>query len=459
MLLLILWFLQTIFLSGFYEFIKTNELQTALATVEKNFSNATLKDNIDEITKKNQIYVEIIDTSMATNFIFDKYERIPNSFDFLDRLYLFIQTEENGGFLKANLEEKPTYKIGGNHPTFFSQQKSFGRGIVLSKIIEDKNQNKLMIIMYSAITPVNAVVDTLKIQLFFVTIAMVILSSLIALFIAKWISKPIVSISESAKEFAKGNYDTEFNASGYKEITELSDIMNYSAKELSKVENLRRELIANISHDLRTPLTLITGYAEVMRDLPEENNPENAQVIIDESKRLTSLVQDVLDLSKLQQGQENINPVEFNITADINEVINRFSEFKKSMGYSIEFVYDNEVTVFADEVKISQAFYNLLINAINYTGEDKKVIVYQKIIDDSVKIEVVDTGAGVDEEELEHIWERYYSGKSNHVRAKTGSGIGLSLVKTIIEKHRGDCGVISKKDEGSCFWFSLKLKE
>jgi signal transduction histidine kinase len=196
-----------------------------------------------------------------------------------------------------------------------------------------------------------------------------------------------------------------------------------------------------------------------MRDLPEENNPENAQVIIDESKRLTSLVKDILDLSKLQQGQDKLNLERINLTQEIKQVINRFAEFKKANGYSIEFIFNEDVFVEADPLRISQAFYNLMINAINYTGEDKKIIVRQNLGGGNVKIEVADTGEGVGEEELTHIWERYYSAKTNHVRAVAGSGIGLSIVKSIIENHGGAYGVVSKKGEGACFWFSLKCAE
>lgn len=126
------------------------------------------------------------------------------------------------------------------------------------------------------------------------------LALIFAAIMSKKVSKPIIKINESAKELAKGNVAVHFDGEGYREITELNDTLNYAAEELSKVENLRRELIANVSHDLRTPLTMITGYAEVMRDIPGENTPENVQIIIDEANRLTSLVNDMLDISSFR---------------------------------------------------------------------------------------------------------------------------------------------------------------
>ena len=131
---------------------------------------------------------------------------------------------------------------------------------------------------------------------------MILLSFGLALFISSRLSKPLEQMNESAKQLGEGKYDIRFPEQGAREVAELAATLNYAAAELSKVEDLRRELIANVSHDLRTPLTMISGYAEVMRDIPGENTPENVQIVIDEANRLTGIVNDLLDLSKLQAG-------------------------------------------------------------------------------------------------------------------------------------------------------------
>jgi signal transduction histidine kinase len=287
---------------------------------------------------------------------------------------------------------------------------------------------------------------------------MIIFSIILALLIAKRVSRPIEELNDSTKKLAIGDYNVKFDASGYKEIKELSKTLTYTASELSKVDRLKNELIANISHDLRTPLTLISGYAEAMRDLPNESTPENAQIIVDEAQRLTTLVNDVLDISKIQAGKEVLNVAPFNLTEMINTAIKRMREMVKNLGYKIEFEYDKQVNVIADETKIYQAFYNLLINAINYTGFDKIVEVHQIVEGDTVKIEVKDTGEGVSEENLPYIWDRYYKIEKTHKRAVAGTGIGLSIVKSVIEMHGGKYGVVSKTNEGSTFWFSLNIK-
>jgi signal transduction histidine kinase len=285
---------------------------------------------------------------------------------------------------------------------------------------------------------------------------MLLLSVVLALLIARRVSKPIEDINKSAKKLASGNYDIRFDGEGFREIGELSDTLNTAAADLSKVEGLRRELMANISHDLRTPLALIYSYAEVMHDFPDEITANQTQIIMDETQRLTSLVNDILDISKLESGNQNMNIAEYSLTRSVDETTKRLAEFVKNEGYSVTFDFERDISVRADEVKIIQAFYNLLLNAVHYTGEDKHIAVRQVLSADTVRIEVADTGEGIAPEELPYIWDRYYKADKAHKRALTGTGLGLSIVKKVMQMHGGDCGVDSVPGKGSTFWFSLK---
>ena len=242
------------------------------------------------------------------------------------------------------------------------------------------------------------------------------------------------------------------------EIKELSDTLNTAAKELSKVDGLRRELIANISHDLRTPLALIYSYAEMMHDFPSEVTPEQSQIIMDETKRLTSLVNDMLDISIIEAGVSKLNKANYNLTESLRKTITRISELIKNDGYKIDFEYSKDIYVFADEVKITQAFYNLLLNAITHGGNDKIISVRQGMSDNAVKIEVIDHGEGIKQSDLPYTWERYYKIDKKHKRPVIGTGLGLSIVKKVIEMHEGQCGVESEEGKGSIFWFQIKLK-
>ncbi len=318
------------------------------------------------------------------------------------------------------------------------------------------NGEEIIFLLNCMLTPVGATVYTLKIELIFISILMLILSVLLAFLISRQISKSMIRVSDSAKELARGRYDVVFEGRDYKEIAALSDTLNYMAKELGKTEKFRRELIANVSHDLRTPLTMITAYAEAMRDLPGENTPENIQVVIEEAMRLTNLVNDMLDLSKLQAGVLQLNSERYNLTEGICGVRNRYNKLVEQDGYQIRFLYDKEAWIQADVFKMEQVIYNLINNAIHYTGADKTVTVRQSFCEDKVRIEIADSGEGIEEGELPYIWERYYKADKSHKRAIQGTGLGLAIVRHILELHESSYGVESKKGEGSTFWFELK---
>lgn len=287
---------------------------------------------------------------------------------------------------------------------------------------------------------------------------MILASVAIALVLSDVIAKPIVRLNDGAKKLSKGNYNADFNGRGYLEVKELSDTLNSAAIELSKVDKLRRELIANISHDLRTPLALIYSYAEMMQDFPDEITTTQLQTIMSETKRLSSLVNDILDVSKLETGTMELHIRKYNLTESIYETAERLSELLKNNGYSIVFEHSEDVYVLADESKITQALYNLLTNAVNYSTDDKHIVVRQNIVQNSVRIEVHDYGEGISPENIPYVWDRYYKVDKKHKRAITGTGLGLSIVKRIFELHSADYGVESELGKGSVFWFQLEIK-
>ncbi|MPM78332.1 Sensor histidine kinase ResE [bioreactor metagenome] len=194
-----------------------------------------------------------------------------------------------------------------------------------------------------------------------------------------------------------------------------------------------------------------------MRDIPGENTPENVQVIIDEGRRLSDLVTDILDISKLQATVSQLNLSKLSLTKKIEAVLTRYNKLKEQDGYTIEFIKSEEVFVMADEIKLLQVIYNLINNAINYTGPDKKVVIKQTIKDNKVKIEIIDTGEGIEKENIPLIWDRYFKVEKNHKRAKVGTGLGLSIVKNILELHNASFGVESKVGKGSDFWFEMEV--
>ena len=171
---------------------------------------------------------------------------------------------------------------------------------------------------------------------------------------------------------------------------------------------------------------------------------------------MTTLVNDMLDLSKMQSGAQKLSPSFFDLTESVRDILGRYN---KLTDYDIRFTADRDVTVYADELKISQVVYNLVNNAITYTGEDKVVRLKQSEHDGKVRIEVRDTGEGIDQDKLKDIWERYYKVDKAHKRAQVGTGLGLSIVKTILDMHGGAYGVQSEQGVGSTFWFELDIQD
>lgn len=460
-LLFILWLFQICYLDTFYKKIKTAEAEQAMEEMldiiilecDPVSDPAQIPDAIDSLAAEYNLSIAVTDENGAVQY---SAEYIPNSkMEMIPQMEFFRyyrEAQENGGSTKIEFE-------GGRNMTFPNRdmiRQEMAESVIYVRILETGSGVRV-ILMNSVLTPIDATVTTLQMQLIYISVIMLMLSLLISFLISRKITKSIVKINESAKELAKGDYSISFDGNDCREITELSDTLNFATRELEKTEGLRRELIANVSHDLRTPLTMIIAYAEVMRDLPGENTPENIQVVIDESRRLTNLVNDMLDLSKLQAGVMEKEAHIYNLTESIEKVLQRYNKLVEQEGYNIVFEYKDEVFVQADEFKIFQVIYNLVNNAINYTGEDKRVTVRQIVKAGKVRIEVEDSGLGIKPEELPYVWDRYYKVDKTHKRAVAGTGIGLSIVKNILILHQAEYGVASQPGCGSTFWFQLEL--
>ena len=281
-LLGLLWIFQTVFLSDMYKFVRKQEMNSAIVQVEENINSPKLDQILSEIELNKEIIV-----------------RPTKDFQRPGQRRMNRRQEES-------ITKEYKFKL--------------------------ENGKDISLTFYALITPVDATVSTLKIQLLIVSIIMIIFSIIMASIISKRISKPIENINKSAKKLAIGNYEVDFTGEGYLEVMELSNTLNIATKELSKVEKLRRDLMGNISHDLRTPLALIYSYAEIMNDFPKEITPDQSQVIMDETIRLTSLVNDILDISNFETGNYELSQSRFNLTEVLEETINRTEEVIKKNG-------------------------------------------------------------------------------------------------------------------------------
>ena len=273
------------------------------------------------------------------------------------------------------------------------------------------------------------------------------------------ISKPIEQITAKSKQLANGDYNVVFDKNGILEIDELADTLNYLESEVSKTDEYRRDLMANVSHDLKTPLTMIKAYAEMIRDISykdKEKMDKHLEVIISETDRLNILVGDILTLSKLQANADILNIDTFDLCGEVKEILKKYEIMKETENYNFIVNMPEKALIRADKNKINQVIYNLINNAMNYTGDDKNVWI--NIIENKKDylVEIKDSGKGIDKEHLEHIWERYYKHEKNHQRNVIGTGLGLSIVKNILESHDFEYGVKSVKNKGTTFYFKVK---
>ncbi len=326
--------------------------------------------------------------------------------------------------------------------------------LVLARITE--GQEKYFILLDCALAPLDPIVRTIRLQLLLVTAVLFVVSITIAYIISYLIARPVVDLNDKAKELVKGTYDIDFTVGGYREVTELSETLNRASEELMRTDRLQKELIGNVSHDLRTPLTMIVGYGEMMRDVPSEMTPENMEVIVNEAKRLNGLVTDLLEISRYQAGNGANTPVIFDLTHAIEETVNSYRHLNAEGGYRFVWEAKESVEVYADRNRILRALCNLLNNAINFAGEDKVVEIRMTIAGGQVRVEVVDHGAGIPQGEQENIWDRYYRSDRTKGR-RAGTGLGLSIVRHIMEANNATYGVESASGVGSCFWFSLPV--
>ncbi|MBQ8960069.1 MAG: HAMP domain-containing histidine kinase [Ruminococcus sp.] len=451
MVFLLLWLFQILFLEKYYQRVKVRDvsrLAERVVTAYQEDDSDVLKSSLTQIAIDNDLCIEIL----------DRYGRSLYTRDVLgdclihgheNSTYIYIsEIADNGGVIRRK-ERNPR----GSYSMLIYGCELTGNGVL--------SRPDGYLLLNTVLEPVGSTVSIIKHQLMLITAILIVLAFFVSLYVSKRIARPIDRITLSAEKLARGDFTTKFDGRGYLEAKQLADTLTYAENELSRVDTMQRDLIANVSHDLRTPLTMLKAYAEMIRDLsgddPVKRN-EHLEIIINETDRLSLMVNDILDLSKLESGRQKLEPSEFLIGAKLSEIIGRFKGISEKMGYHIHFTPDREKLVRCDVVKIEQVIYNLINNAINYTGADKQVYVRQINAPEGIVIEVEDTGDGIEEDKIKLIFDKYYRSE-NHKREVVGTGLGLSIVKAVLKLHNYDYGVRSTIGKGSTFWFRINGKD
>ena len=321
---------------------------------------------------------------------------------------------------------------------------------------DGQNSDNYLYINYSTELS-NSAFSMMEKELIVIAVVVVFVALIISALLSMELTRPIARFTRAARRMAKGDFTVDFKGEyTYAEMDALAETLDYAKEEIGKSDQLQKEVLANVTHDLKTPLTMIKAYASMIQEI-SGNNPEkrakHTQVIIDESDRLTALVNDILNLSKIRSGMDSLKLQEFNLSEFIHTVLERFDYLTETKGYTLVRDIDDELYTEADTEKLEQVVYNLVGNAVNYTGEDKKITVsLKKAEGGKIRFSVTDTGKGIPPDEIDTIWDRYYRSTETHKRPIKGTGLGLSIVKTILVKHGFEYGVESEVGKGSTFY-------
>ena len=254
---------------------------------------------------------------------------------------------------------------------------------------------------------------------------------------------------------AQGDYAVQVETNRRDELGDLAQEFNHMAKEVQHAAQMQRDLLANVSHDLRTPLTLIKGYAETVRDITGDDKAhrdEQMNIIVDEADRLTALVSSVMELSKVTSGAEKCEKVHFDMGQLCDEVSERYDAVCAQNGWQLKLeLPEEELPVYADPNMMQRALHNLLGNAMHHIGGDGIFLLRAAKVPEGVRVEIEDHGPGICAEDLPYIFDRYYRSRSD--AGKQGTGLGLSITKAIFQQHGFRFGVQSTLGKGTTFWF------
>lgn len=449
-IMLLLWLLQILFLQTFYQQMKIRELKSTARQIERYYGEESFYDIVMNLTIKSDMYIQIDDNN---EILYASTSANPG-----DRMNAFA-SKYDSDLLKQKLAQN------GGEPLLITRDMYPGDGenskaMIYASILDlSDDGSRTYLFIYSPLSAVSSTIRILGMMLIIVTLISIIFGMIMSIIIARRLSRPLHNITDSAEILAQGDYSVHFDGSGYLETEELASTLNYASEELSKSDRLQKDLIANVTHDLKTPLTMVKSYAEMIRDISGDNpekREKHLQVIISEADRLNSLVNDLTALSKMQANVDAPELADVDLAAVARETLDSFSIHREQDGFTLDYQGPESVIVRADEKKIRQVFANLIGNAVRYSSEDRYVCVRLEDLATVVHCEVIDHGQGIDTADQEAIWDRYYRSSKNQSRTSSGTGLGLSIVKQIFILHKAKYGVTSALGEGSCFWFDLR---
>lgn len=448
----VLWLLQTVFLQSFYNHMlekRTKSATAKIAEAEGDF------DTIDDLARENSLLVYLTDKSGNIIYSTDEYK---SNYQYSEDHYSYKNGSSENLYRKGeklNYQEAVYRSLPDGYSDFLNALENEGgtAGYKTDKLYvygEYLGDDKVLYVS-TTLNAVGAAVGIIRIQLLWVSVLSIVIAAMLSYLISKRFAKPVAMLSQQAKTLGDDNITFAFEKGFCSEIDELEDTLISTNEKLKYAKTYQQELLANVSHDLRTPLTMIRGYAESIQDYGDDAEQRNAdsEIIIRETDRLNALVNEILEYSELKsENRQNHFEIVYMSTL-VKSVISQFKPLFQSQDGVIEEFVTEDLSMNGDQRLLERVVYNLIDNAIRHTGDSNKITVTLTRENDRIRLTVQDYGDGIPAEQLPHIWERYYTYRQ---RNKQGvSGLGLAIVKQIVTIHGGNCSVRSEVGNGSCF--------
>ncbi len=450
-IIMLMWFFQVFLLNTFYFNGITNTLER---TGNKIASLLEQDEGIRTISEEIKNEIEALETSSGVFIVI-----IP-----ADLGEIYTSLSGAAMFRRQDFIKDPNIlrKIQNGEP--FAVRKDFnqakGTYITVGTPLSYNGTVIGSVILMSPVQRIRENITVLRSQLTIITLISLSIGTILSLFLAKIFTKPIIKIIHAAKKITKGDYGTKVYISSQDEIGVLGDTINNLSTQLGQTEKFRREFIANTTHEFKTPISLIKAYAELVMEWDEEqkeNINKHLNIIIEESDRLNTMVEDMLYLSKMEAGYYKPKMDSFNIVEVAEKVIKKLTCIADENNTKIILdTSSDKINVTGDENEIQHVLLNLVNNAIIHSSTGDNITVKVTDLATKVRVEIIDNGVGIPSEDLPYIWDRFYKVDKSRQRKNSGTGLGMSIVKNILEAHGFEYGIKSVLGKGTTVWFETR---
>ncbi|MHC1747707.1 MAG: sensor histidine kinase [Cellulosilyticaceae bacterium] len=450
-LLGIMIFFVLIFSDTFQEFFVDYTLNIMInqaETIEEEFQKISDFDGIEQIFVKIQVLDSYLD---STTWLVDKKNTMLMVSEKNDRSPLGRKIPDQDAIQKVF--QGTAVKITTGFEQYFSTPV-----LTVGYPIRLFGKVQYALFIHTPMPQILSTIDEVRMIIFQVASITSVIIFVAIYLISKQMTKPLKEMNDVAKRIASGELDKRIEVKGQDEIAQLAGTLNYMATELDKIEEKRRMFIANVSHDLRSPLTSIQGFITAILDgtIPCENQEKYLNIVLSESQRMIKMANDILELSRMEENTMPLKRMEFDVHEMIKDILLNFETRTKEKNIQLKLILDKrEQIVLADPEKIVRVIQNLLDNAFKFVNEQGVIEIETKAKQNKVWIFIRNSGPSIPKEEQNQIWDKFYKADLSRGVDKRGMGLGLGIVKEVIKQHGEEIGLKSESGEMVNFYFSL----